>query len=189
MKRSAIRLAPRQLQARGLDPGHEDGLLGPRTRAALDRVEKIPPTWPVTRKAVAFIQLLALENGIDTGSVDGYWGHLTDYAFGCLARKLDFGAEPILWRPEDLCERNPNGWPRQTPQENLFRFYGETGRHQARIRLPYPHRLAWNKKTVIHGFSCPKKSTTVCSGFSTAFWPITARRKLPGCASICGEAA
>ncbi|MBN1141788.1 MAG: M15 family peptidase [Deltaproteobacteria bacterium] len=157
MKKAAIRMIQAQLKVQGFDPGAEDGVLGPKTRAAIDRVEKLPEDWSMSRKAVGFIQLLAMDNGIDTGPLDGYWGHQTEYAFQCLERKLEFNEEPPLWRPEDLLDLNPHGWPSQTPQENLFRCYGEVGQNQAQIQLPYPHRLAWDKKTVIHNYSCHEK--------------------------------
>ena len=74
MKKKAIRFAQARLNARGLDAGPEDGLLGSRTLQALNRVDGIPEEWPKTRKAVAFIQLLPKEHAIETGKVDGYWG-------------------------------------------------------------------------------------------------------------------
>ncbi len=157
MKKKAIRFVQARLNVRGLDAGPEDGLLGPRTLAALDRVEGIPSDWPKTRKAVAFIQLLAKENAIETGKVDGYWGPQTEFAFEELVQVLAQGREPEIWRPEDLPDYNPNKWPRQTPQENLFRFYGGVGENQASLDLPYPHKPAWNKATVVHRFQCHEK--------------------------------
>ena len=40
--KKAIRFVRGQLNEMGLDPGTEDGVLGPRALAALDRVEGIP---------------------------------------------------------------------------------------------------------------------------------------------------
>jgi hypothetical protein len=158
MKKAAAVLVQKQLKARGLDPGPADGAIGPLTLAALNRIGKLPGDWPLNRKAVGFIQILARENDLDPGPLDGYWGHLTDYAFECLVKKLGSGGEaPLLWRPEDLPDLNPNGWPAQSPQENLLRSYGEVGKHQTRIQLPYPHRLAWDKKSTVHSFSCHEK--------------------------------
>ena len=74
MAKKEIKFVQAQLNARGLDAGPEDGILGQRTLDALNRVEGIPAQWSKTRKAVAFIQMLAKENGIETGDVDGYWG-------------------------------------------------------------------------------------------------------------------
>ena len=90
MKKQAIRFVQARLNAGGLNAGPEDGLLGPRTLQALDRVEGVPHDWAKTRKAVAFIQILAKEHGIEAGKTDGYWGPQTDYAFQEIQRlRLD----------------------------------------------------------------------------------------------------
>lgn len=157
MKKNAIRFVQAQLNARGLDAGPEDGLLGPRTLKALNRVEAIPPEWSKTRKAVAYVQLLAKEHAIETGKLDGYWGPQTEFAFGELLQVLVEGREPETWRPEDLPDYNPNGWPRQTPQESLYQFYGGVGENQTSIDLPYPHKLSWNKARVVHRFQCHER--------------------------------
>lgn len=157
MKKTALRFVQARLNAKGLDAGPEDGLLGPRTLRALDRVEGIPAAWSKTRKAVAFIQLLAREQAVETGPLDGYWGPQTEYAFGQLQEILVQGREPETWRPEDLPASNPNLWPSQSPQDNLVQFYGEVGEHQTALALPYPHKLAWNKAAVVHNFQCHEK--------------------------------
>ncbi len=157
MKKKAIRFVQAQLNERGLDAGPEDGLLGPRTLEALNQVEGIPANWSKTRKAVAFVQLLALEKDIEAGEVDGYWGPQTEFAYGELLRVLVEGRAPEIWRPEDLPDDNPNGWPRQTPQEILFQHYGGVGENQTSIDLPYPHKLAWNKARVVRRFTCHER--------------------------------
>jgi hypothetical protein len=157
MKRNVIRFIQTQLNARGLDAGPADGRLGPNTRVALDKVEDIPSAWSGKRKAVAFVQLLAKENDIETGEMDGYWGPQTEYAFEVLERVVILGEMPEIWRPEELPDENPNGWPRQSIGDNLMAFFGNPGEHQTIIELPYPHRLAWNKRKRIHRFQCHEK--------------------------------
>jgi len=157
MRKNVIKFVQAQLNRRGLDAGPEDGILGQRTLGALNRVEGIPAQWSKTKKAVGFIQMLALENNIETGEMDGYWGPQTSFAFEELWRILIEEREPEIWRPEDLADENPNHWPRQAPQENLFRFYGEVGESQAAVDLPYPLKLAWNKSTVVNRFQCHEK--------------------------------
>ena len=157
MTKKAIRFVQAQLNARGLDAGPEDGILGPRTLAALNKVQGILTDWSKTRKAVGFIQLLATENEIETGEIDGYWGPQTSFAFETLLQVLIERREPEIWRPEDLPDENPHHWPGQTPEENLFQFYGEVGQNQTTIELPYPHRLAWKKTTVVHRFQCHER--------------------------------
>ena len=157
MTKDTIKFVQAQLNARGLDAGSEDGVLGPQTLAALNKVDGIPGEWSKTRKAIGFIQLLAAEKEIEAGKVDGYWGPQTSFAFDALVQVLVGGTEPEVWRPEDLPDENPNGWPRQAPQDNLVRVYGQVGENQATIELPYPHALAWKKTTVVQRFQCHEK--------------------------------
>lgn len=157
MTKKTIQLVQAQLNARGLDAGPEDGILGPQTLKALNQVEGIPQEWSKNRKAVAFIQLLAKEKGIETGAIDGYWGPQTEFAFESLLYIIREGKEPEFWRPEDLPDVNPNNWPPQKPESSLVRFYGEVGKNQTRIYLPYPHKLAWKTSTIIDSFLCHEK--------------------------------
>lgn len=157
MRKQAIRFVQEKLNANGLDAGPVDGILGPKTLEALGRVETIPANFSKIRKAVAFIQLLATESGIEAGSIDGYWGPQTEFAFGELRRKLAGQPEPIVWRPEDLPDENPNGWPSQTPEQNLAQFYGRVGENQTSVQLPYPHKLAWKLSDVMNSFSCHER--------------------------------
>ena len=156
MTKKSIKFIQSQLNARGLNAGQEDGILGPRTINALNQVEGIPKEWSRNRKLVAFIQLLAKERGIETGLIDGYWGPQTEFAFESL-QQVSKGKAPVIWRPEDLPDENPNDWPKQTPQSSLVRFYGEVGRNQTRIDLPYPHKLAWKTSIAIKSFYCHEK--------------------------------
>lgn len=152
-----IKFVQSHLNARGLDAGPEDGILGAKTLEALNKVEGIPQEWSKQRKVIGFIQLLAKENGIEAGPVDGYWGPQTSFAFESLEYLLEHGEKPKVWRPEEIPDENPNNWPKQTPQEDLIDSYGQVNTNQTRIDLPYPHRLSWKKRTVIHRFSCHEK--------------------------------
>ena len=157
MTKKIIKFIQAQLNTRGLDAGAEDGILGTQTLAALNQVEEISKKWSKRRKAVAFIQLLAKERDIETGKIDGYWGPQTEYAFDVLKQILIENKEPEIWRPEELPDENPNSWPVQTPEENLMQFYGNVGENQVMIDLPYPHKLAWKKSTVINRFQCHER--------------------------------
>jgi len=157
MTKRAIRLIQNQLKSMGFDAGPEDGVFGTRTREALNQVDGLPKNWSLKRKKVAFIQLLAQKEGIETGQIDGYWGPQTEYAFDCLERLIREDKEPEVWRPEDRVEENPNEWPAQLPEEDLIRYYGNVGENQTRVQLPYPHNLSWNTRQVINSFQCHEK--------------------------------
>ena len=63
--------------------------------------------------------------------------------------KLVGKVEPRIWCPESLPEPNPQNWPSQNPEADLIAFYGEVNTRQERIDLPYPHKLSWDKRTVL----------------------------------------
>ncbi|MCG8688347.1 MAG: hypothetical protein MI892_25975 [Desulfobacterales bacterium] len=157
MKKSTIEFIQAQLNEMGIDAGPEDGILGPKTTAALDQITQIPSGWPKTRKAVAFIQILAEKNNIETGEVDGYWGPQTEYAFEVLQTVLIQKEEELIWRPEEIEDQNPNDWPSQTPDSSLLNYYGPVGKNQARIHLPYPHKLAWKTTQTVNSYLCHEK--------------------------------
>ena len=157
MTKKSIRFVQSQLNARGLDAGPEDGVLGPKTLSALDQVEGIPQNWSKTRKAVAFVQLLAKEKNIETGDIDGYWGPQTEFAFDSLLLVIREDKEPEIWRPEDLPDENPNDWPVQTPESSLVQTYGEVGQNQTRISLPFPHKIAWKTTSIVNSYLCHER--------------------------------
>ncbi len=152
-----VQLVQEQLKKRGLDVGPVDGIIGTKTLKALDSVEEIPSEWSNKRKIIGFIQLLCKEKKIEAGPIDGYWGPQTDNAFESLEYFLKNEKLPPPWRDIELAEEvNPNDWPKDNEDE-LMGFYGEVGENQTRIQLPYPHKLAWNKRVVINRFSCHEK--------------------------------
>lgn len=156
MKKSIIQFAQTELKAKGLYNGDPDGDIGEGTIRAVNRVPGLDPAWTTTMKLTGFIQLLCLENGFDPYGVDGKWGHNTEYAYNQLVFLRQNGRAPDPWRPEDRTPVNPNHWPVQyTPEFDAF--YGPKGTNQARIDLPYPHRIAWDPGKTILSFSCHAK--------------------------------
>ncbi len=152
-----VKFVQAQLNARGLSAGKEDGILGPKTLKALTKVDGIKDHWAGKRKVIAFIQLLAKEQGIDSGKIDGYWGPQTEFAFDSIEDRDQRDKEPVLVRPEELPDENPNDWPKQTPESELVDYYGEVGKNQTRIQLPFPHKLAWKTTSVVNSFFCHEK--------------------------------
>ncbi len=157
LTKSHIQLIQQELNKRGLNAGPVDGIAGNKTKAALLRVAENKSTWPFKRQAIAFIQLLSKENGIDAGKIDGYWGPQTDYAYGVLREFLSTGIMPAPWRDEaPASTTNPNNWPVENDVA-LKAFYGDVGKNQTRLTLPYPHRLSWNKRQVVKSLFCHEK--------------------------------
>jgi len=138
--------------------GAADGIIGKKTRGALSKIKGIPTEWADSKKIVAYIQLLAQENGINSGVIDGLWGSQTQFAYDSLKYLIKHGEKEKTWRPEEIKvkDKNPNKWPKQT-QSELTKFFGKVGTNQVYVELPYPHRLAWDKDTVVTRTKCNKK--------------------------------
>lgn len=164
MNAAAVRLIQQTLVEEGFAPGIADGQLGSDTygavtNALLKRQDELPPDWQEwsnSRKAVAYLQCLCKEQQIDAGTIDGYWGPQTSFAFDALTHLLRNGEMPPFWRDEAPLVVNPNRWPDQN-EANLHTFYGAVGMNQAKLVLPYPHRVAWDLRHTIHSFSCNSK--------------------------------
>jgi hypothetical protein len=109
-----------------------------------------------TRKLTAYVQLLAKDNSFDPGPIDGLWGPSTQNAYDSLAYLDAHGTPPPAWRDEVPPKTNPNGWPVEK-ESRLMEFYGDVGRNQTTIALPYTHRLAWDTNKKVTSFSCHKK--------------------------------
>jgi len=164
MKATAVRLVQQALVAEGLSPGKIDGRLGPKTYDAVaaalaKRSAELPAGWKKwsnRRRCVAMLQLLCKGLAIAVGRIDGLWGPQTEYACDMLAYHHEHGRLPPPFRDETPLDVNPNGWPRQTEAE-LIRHYGEIGKNQTMLTLPYPHRLAWDLRKTVKKFSCHEK--------------------------------
>ncbi|GAV20784.1 hypothetical protein MMIC_P1758 [Mariprofundus micogutta] len=150
-----IKIVQAELNRRGISVGTVDGIIGTKTKTALNSIDGVSTGWPNSRKVIAFIQIMCRDKGIEVGKVDGYWGPQTEFAFDQLKHVIQFGELPSPWRDNENPEkRNPNNWPAES---ELDQFYGKVGENQVRLQLPYPHRLAWDKRKVIHSFYCHEK--------------------------------
>jgi hypothetical protein len=164
MKKNIIKFAQEQLNAGGFDAGAEDGIYGDRTLRAVEnafekRGDQAPDgwrKWSKKRKLIAYIQMLCQEKEIEVGKIDGFWGPQTEFAYDSLSHLGEHGRLPEPWRDIEPADENPNAWPRQS-EDQLIRYFGEVGKNQTRIQLPFTHRLSWDKKVRINRFSCHEK--------------------------------
>ncbi len=152
-----IKFAQAELKRLNLYALTIDGDAGAGTKAALDKVTDLPKTWSLEKKLVGLLQLQAKKEGLDPGPIDGLWGAQTANAYDALRHVRLFGATPPIWRPESIAVVNPNNWPTQRTDAELTAFYGEMGKNQKRIQLPYPMHLSWDLGKTVTAFDCNAK--------------------------------
>jgi hypothetical protein len=145
----------RALASFGLYSGKIDGLLGRGSVAAIDALlnkQNIPGwrLWGEPRRLVAAQQVIAAAAGIEVGKVDGLVGPQTRYALEVYAARLAGDTTAETWRdrpePPAINPAASTAWPLQS---GVSKFYGEVGKHQGKLTLPFPMRIAWDRgKTV-----------------------------------------
>jgi len=156
LNKTHINLIQSQLVRLGYYAGAVDGIVGNITKTALGKVAEVKQFPSFKRRAIAFIQFLCTQNNIDAGPIDGYWGPQTDYAFSVLKEVTETGIMPEPWRDEPPAIYNPNNWPEEET-DMLETHFGEVGKHQKRLHLPYPHKLSWDKRHIVNSFYCHEK--------------------------------
>lgn len=138
----------------GVDIGSVDGFVGRLTwnacRKALETCKDVPEdfwdTWPNKRKAIAIEQLVMRTAGINTGTIDGFYGPDTAYA---VEMWQNHSGEIPSTAP---CKGSP--WPKE---KDTKRFYGAAGTNQVRLELPYTMKIAWNLDESVTSFMINKK--------------------------------
>lgn len=166
MKKSDIRLIQSKLKEKGYYAGEIDGIKGEKTDHAIQYflLEKSSliddeawKNWNVKRKLVASLQLLCLENNIDTGRIDGLYGPQTEAASDLL-RQINSGR--VIWRGfADIIpiRGNPNNFPFEDKQ-SLIEFYGEPCEMLlTSVTCPWQLRLDWDLSTVTRNISIHNK--------------------------------
>lgn len=152
------------LRTGGHYAGAIDGIIGPKSQAAIEKylAEKAPKVpwkrWGLKRRMTAVAQLTYKSIGIETGIVDGLMGPQTRHAQESWLHHSRTGKLPENWR-DDVPASKPgkavkNNWP---TQRGVPRFFGKPGSNQVSLTIPYPMRIAWNKRQTITRFSCHAK--------------------------------
>lgn len=153
------------LALKGYYSGAIDGLAGPKTYAAVEaglsnfHLNVNWSDWSPGRLRIAFMQAFFRDQDIETGIVDGYMGPQTAQAFEIYQHLRRTGKPPDPWRDDITVETKAdtpvsNNWPRQ---RSLKKFYGDVGRNQTILTLPFEMKIAWNKKQIIKRFSIHEK--------------------------------
>jgi len=168
MRRNLVRLLQEKLTTSGHYSDDIDGLAGTNTAeavtaaltAAVARLPKNWATWSDRRRLIAYLQLTALDAGINAGDIDGLWGTQTAFAADSLEILGQTGALPDNWRDHELRPKpNPNHWPKET-QANLDAFFGPHGLPNGRspalayVECPWTLKLAWNRRQTTRRIGC-----------------------------------
>lgn len=141
--------------------GLVDGVIGPKTRAALaaalrDAVARGTATagesFEGERRIVAGMQHALNVTGFDAGPVDGRIGPTTRGAMAELMHLLDEGKRLEL----DLEDRGDGAgrWPLQRDVEKVFGPAGGPRCTAGRVVLPFPFVIAWDVEKTVLSFSC-----------------------------------
>jgi hypothetical protein len=100
--------------------------------------------------------------GIETGEIDGFMGPQTEAALDAYAHLMETGALPT-WR-DALMEpaAADDGFPEPVKttfprQRDVQSHYGSVGQNQTMLALPFPMRIAWDKRSTISKFSIHEK--------------------------------
>jgi len=147
-------------------PDQIDGDYGPRTQAAIQAFlvqQDVPDAmrWRGQRLVIAGAQALCRLDKIDVGEIDGLIGPQTRYALDVYAGRKSGDSKGETWRDADE-DKPPNApppakasdWPRQS---GVPSFFGEMGQHQAKLKFPYPMRIAWDPGQIVNSTSCHEK--------------------------------
>lgn len=133
----------------------EDGVIGRDTIDALYHCGAIDSDWPVKRRFVGFVQYLThIRTEVDAVLVDGFWGHLTEYAFQEMQRFAEQGEVNFWYDDENDVAQPQHNWPKYYQLED---FYGKVGTNIAMVKTPYPLKVAWDTSRILNQFSCNEK--------------------------------
>lgn len=148
---TAILRVQKRLQELVIYHGKIDGILGPLTLRSIKGFQRI--------------------SGLEQ---DGYIGPLTEAA---LFPKLIPGVRIEKPHPDD-----PKGsaivWPYE---KDVEKFYGEKGKNQAQVKVPYPMVLAWDLSVPVHSITVHEKvakSVERCLGRINDTYSASQRKNL-----------
>lgn len=111
------------------------------------------------------VQARLKELGLYAGAIDGIAGPKTKAAVIGFQRMHGLAPDGIVGPltmaalfPTDIPDRDidPPEWPRQN-EADMFRFYGDVGKNQTRMALPFPMRLAWDLDETITAITLHEK--------------------------------
>lgn len=118
-----------------------------------------PKNWSEDRRLIAIKQLICNSMGINSGPVDGLYGPQTRYALEVYESRKRGDTSAETWRDKLVVPFKYNYTPEQMKwplEKDVPKVFGAVGSNQVMCNLPFPMRLAWDKKTTVNRFSCHK---------------------------------
>lgn len=116
--------------------------------------------WPKGRLLLGMEQAIYADSGMETGIIDGLIGEQTRYMRmlweAKKAEKEDPTNVPNVENFKDIDQKNivHNDWPYQ---KDCTKYYGNVGTNQTMLILPFPMKIAWEKKSIVTKFSIHEK--------------------------------
>lgn len=148
------RTVQQALKTLGHYSGPVDGIIGPQTYAACERLLESRQfdvsQWPTARQWTAAKQVILADMGHYEGKIDGYVGPSTKHAIELWQN--DMRQVPSVVPP--VAGKKANVWPTQA---NVPSFYGAVGANQVMIEVPYEMKLAWDTSSPVRRISCHAK--------------------------------
>ncbi len=155
MKVGEIRIIQNNLVEGNFYSGAVDGKRGPKTNKAIEaalikRKANLPVDWQQwsdKRQAIAYLQLLCHDNGIDAGKIDGFNGPTTESAVQLLSALLTSGSIPRGFVDINPLRINPQGFPLENLNA-LIAFYGNPCEVPlVKVPCPWMLRLDWDLRS------------------------------------------
>lgn len=148
------RTLQRTLAAKGVYLAPIDGHYGDASRRAA-RLALIGEgyaiaNWIDPRCRIALEQGIMADAGIETGPIDGLAGPQTSIAL----EHWQDRQRSVQLRASDVAHQ-PALFPRQ---KDVHGYFGEPGKHQTKLDLPFPMRLAWDEGAIIRRCSIHEKA-------------------------------
>lgn len=149
-------LAQNILKDSGVYLGKIDGAFGPKSLQAAEKYHDFPDNWKAERVVTGVIQVAAIRKNIPVGDVDGLWGQKTQGAYEKLLQLYGLKDTPVIVEGKLDLKTVYNSWPKQN-YDSMVKYYGEVGKNQTSLTLPYQMKLAWDLDSKVNKITCHEK--------------------------------
>lgn len=151
------KLAQEILKNAGVYLDNVDGDFGRLSMIAAEKFHDFPDSWKSPRLVVGVIQVECIRKHIPVGEIDGLWGQKTQLGYEKLLDIYGFKKEAKIVIPDSpILKTSYNSWPKQD-YNSMVKFYGDIGKNQTSLTLPYQMKLAWDETAKVSKITCHEK--------------------------------